>query len=99
MKVRLANIDAPENKQAFGSRSKQALSDLCFQEGARLETQGRDRDHANLAGLTSCSFREHNSAPAPRGLGEKKYDRTSRAQARVRARARHIGPGVCPALS
>ena len=43
VKVRLADIDAPEGRQAFGSRSKQALSDLCFQKDARLETQGKDR--------------------------------------------------------
>ena len=30
IKVRLTEIDAPEKKQVFGSRSKQSLSDLCF---------------------------------------------------------------------
>ena len=42
IRVRLTDIDAPESKQAFGSRSKQALSDLCFQKDARSETQGKD---------------------------------------------------------
>src|SRR5687767_10633636 len=36
VKVRLADIDAPESKQAFGSRSKRALSDLCFGKDAKL---------------------------------------------------------------
>ena len=49
VKVRLADIDAPESKQAFGSRSKQALSDLCFQKDARLETQGKDRYGRTIA--------------------------------------------------
>ena len=49
VKVRLADIDVPENKQAFGIRSKQALSDLCFQQEARLETQGRDRYGRTIA--------------------------------------------------
>lgn len=30
VKIRLAEIDAPESHQAFGSRSKQSLSNLCF---------------------------------------------------------------------
>jgi endonuclease YncB( thermonuclease family) len=33
VKVHLADIDAPESKQAFGTRSKQALSDLCLGKG------------------------------------------------------------------
>jgi len=30
IKIRLAGIDAPEKKQAFGNRSKQSLSDLVY---------------------------------------------------------------------
>jgi micrococcal nuclease len=49
VKVRLADIDAPESKQPFGSRSKQALSDLCYRKDARLETQGQDRYGRTIA--------------------------------------------------
>ena len=31
LKIRLAQIDAPELDQAFGQRSKQSLSDMVFQ--------------------------------------------------------------------
>lgn len=41
--VRLAEIDAPEKAQPFGTRSKQSLSDMCFDKKARIATQGRDR--------------------------------------------------------
>lgn len=37
IKVRWAEIDAPELRQPFGQRSKVSLSELCFQEIAKLE--------------------------------------------------------------
>lgn len=43
IKVRLAEIDAPEKKQAYGAASKQALSDMCFDRPARIQAQGKDR--------------------------------------------------------
>jgi endonuclease YncB( thermonuclease family) len=41
--VRLAEIDAPERRQAFGNRSKQALADLCFNQWATIAPTARDR--------------------------------------------------------
>lgn len=42
-KVRLAEIDAPEKAQAFGNRSKQALSALVFGKDVLVIDQGQDR--------------------------------------------------------
>ena len=42
-RVRLAGIDAPEKKQPFGERSKQALSDLVFGKPVEVEWYKRDR--------------------------------------------------------
>ncbi|MDB5811300.1 MAG: nuclease [Betaproteobacteria bacterium] len=42
-KIRLAGIDAPELKQAFGSRSKQNLSDLVYHKQVTVEWIKRDR--------------------------------------------------------
>ena len=43
IKVRLAEIDAPEKGQPHGSRAKQALSDLVFGKAATVREQTRDR--------------------------------------------------------
>lgn len=43
LKVRLAEIDAPEKRQAFGTQSKQALSDMCFQRIAEFRVVAHDR--------------------------------------------------------
>lgn len=43
IKVRLASIDAPEKKQAFGQKSKEALSNLVFNKWANLDCPKTDR--------------------------------------------------------
>lgn len=43
VKVRLAEIDTPESAQPYGTRAKQALSDLAFNKQARVIEQDRDR--------------------------------------------------------
>jgi endonuclease YncB( thermonuclease family) len=67
VRVRLADIDAPESKQAFGSRSKQALSDLCFQKDARLETQGKDR-YGRMIATVHCAGRNANAEQVWQGM-------------------------------
>lgn len=42
-KIRLAGIDAPEKKQAFGDRSKQSLSSLVFGKQVSVEWNKLDR--------------------------------------------------------
>lgn len=41
--VRLAEIDTPEKAQPYGTRSRQALSDLAFGKQVQLQVQDRDR--------------------------------------------------------
>ncbi|SFP39048.1 Endonuclease YncB, thermonuclease family [Geopseudomonas sagittaria] len=43
VKVRMAEIDTPESKQPYGTRSKQALSDLVFGKNVTLKVQDTDR--------------------------------------------------------
>ncbi|MDN5477413.1 MAG: thermonuclease family protein [Staphylococcus equorum] len=49
IKVRLANIDAPEKNQAFGARSKQALSDLIFNKYVYIKENGFDMHKRMIA--------------------------------------------------
>lgn len=48
MKVRLAGIDAPEKKQAFGQRSKQNLSNLVYGKSVDLQCTKLDRYQRHL---------------------------------------------------
>lgn len=53
VKVRLSAIDAPEKAQPFGTRSKQALSDLCFGKTAVVESSKKDR-YGRTVGAVLC---------------------------------------------
>ena len=43
VRVRLAQIDAPEKRQAFGTRSRQVLAELVFRKTVRVAEDGHDR--------------------------------------------------------
>jgi micrococcal nuclease len=49
IKIRIAEIDAPEKKQPFGTRSKQSLSDLCFGKQAEVFPEKKDRYGRTIA--------------------------------------------------
>jgi endonuclease YncB( thermonuclease family) len=49
IRVRLAEIDAPEKGQAFGNRSRQALAALCLDKRAHIRPQTTDRYGRTLA--------------------------------------------------
>ena len=53
IKVRLTEIDAPERKQPFGTRSRQSLADLCAGKDARVAEQGKDRYGRTLGASTA----------------------------------------------
>ena len=66
VKVRLTDIDAPELKQPFGSRSRQSLAELCFGKEASLEVRGQDRYKRTLATIT-CAGTDANAEQVRRG--------------------------------
>lgn len=67
VRVRLAEIDAPENKQPFGSRSKKSLSDLCFWIDAELTLKGKDQYGRKVARV-SCNGVDANAEQVKRGM-------------------------------
>lgn len=52
LRVRVAEIDAPESRQPFGAAAKRSLSDLCFRERAEIRPQKTDRYGRTVARVT-----------------------------------------------
>lgn len=67
VKVRLANIDAPEKAQPFGSRAKQSLSELCFGRDATLKKSAQDR-YGRTVAVVHCGAVNANVAQVSRGM-------------------------------
>jgi endonuclease YncB( thermonuclease family) len=67
VKIRLAEIDAPEKRQAFGARSKQSLSDLCFGKQAEVISKVKDRYQRTVAHV-KCSGVDVNAEQVNRGM-------------------------------
>jgi endonuclease YncB( thermonuclease family) len=67
VKVRLAEIDAPEKAQPFGAKSKQSLSDLCFGKTAQIVEQDRDR-YGRTVARVRCAGIDANAEQVRRGF-------------------------------
>lgn len=74
-KIRLAGIDAPEKAQAFGQRSKEALSGLVFGRRVTVETEKQDR-YLRTVGKVVIDGRDANLAMVVAGMAwhYKKYE-------------------------
>jgi len=66
-KIRLAGIDAPEKKQAFGNRSKESLSELAFDKTVNVETSKRDR-YGRQIGKVLVNGQDVNLVQVERGM-------------------------------
>lgn len=67
IKVRLTDIDAPERKQPFGTRSRQSLADLCHGKDARIDDKGKDR-YGRTLGRVYCASVDANAEQVRRGM-------------------------------
>ena len=100
LKVRLTDIDAPELKQPFGTRSRQSLAELCFGKEASLDVRGQDRYQRTLATVT-CAGTDANAEQVRRGYAWT-YTRYARADSPLiaiqsEARSAHRGLWADPA--
>lgn len=73
-KIRLAGIDAPEKKQAFGNVSKKTLSDLVYGKQVDVEWQKHDR-YGRTVGKVLVNGLDANLEQVKRGMAwfYKKY--------------------------
>lgn len=67
LKVRLSDIDATEKSQAFGQKSKQSLSNLCYLKKASLQVQSKDRYGRSVARVT-CNGVDANAEQVKTGM-------------------------------
>jgi micrococcal nuclease len=67
LKIRLAGIDAPEKKQAFGQRSKESLSNMCWQKNATYVGNEIDKYGRTIA-VVYCDGVNANKAQLAKGM-------------------------------
>ncbi len=65
--IRLSEIDAPEAKQAFGQKAKQALSKLCFGKHAEVHNTSADR-YQRVVGTVYCDGSNANNELVRQGM-------------------------------
>lgn len=94
LKVRVAEIDAPERNQAFGTRAWLRLAVLCFGRIAEIEVRETDRYGRAVANVT-CGGKDA-AAAMVRGGFAWRYDRYSRSGelARLQEQARRQQRGL-----
>lgn len=99
VRVRLAQIDAPERTQAFGTRSRQALSAMVFRQAVTVAEAGSDR-YGRTLGTVFVAGVNVNAAMIDQGMAwaYRQYvtDR-SLIQLEAQARAARRGLWVDPA--
>ena len=94
IRIRLAEIDAPEKRQAFGERAKQSLSDLCFGKQDSVSPGKTDRSGRTVARV-ACQDQDASLHQVRSGLAWTYTDYlTDPAVAAAEAAARSDGAGL-----
>jgi endonuclease YncB( thermonuclease family) len=93
VRVRLAEIDAPEGQQPFSVRSRQSLFDMCFWTEAELAFVTKDQYGRRLARVR-CNGIDVNSEQVKRGLAWVYEDTKDTRLQELQAEARAAGSGL-----
>lgn len=95
VKVRLHGIDAPEQAQAFGARSKRNLSALAFGKQAVVEVRETDQ-YGRLVAVVTCDGRNVNREQVKAGMAwwYRKYAPNDADLQALEAAARHDRRGL-----
>ncbi len=67
MQVRIAAIDAPERRQAYGERSRQHLVSLCYRQRAAIQPLNKDAYGRTVAHVR-CRSTDVNAAQVRAGM-------------------------------
>lgn len=98
VRVRLAEIDAPEKAQAFGTKSRQALAAAVFQQIVTVRTNGLDR-YGRTIGTLQLNGNNINRMMVAQGMAwayRKYLVDHSLLDVEAAARAGHLGLWVDP---
>ena len=95
VRVRLAEIDAPERAQPYGTRARQSLAELCHDRIATVIEAGKDR-YGRTVGIVSCDGVVANREQVRRGLAwvYSKYTRRNSSLYAVEREARTEARGL-----
>lgn len=98
-RVRIAAIDAPEKRQAFGNRSQQSLASLAFRKDVKVDWNKVDR-YGRIIGVVQVNGLDVGLEQIRRGMAwhYKQYEReqtpperTAYSSAELKARVAHVG--------
>ncbi len=107
-RIRLSGIDAPESRQAFGTRSRQHLADLVFGKQVTVEYEKQDRygrtlgkvlvdgRDANLEQITAGFAWHYKYYENEQPLGDRKTYAESEVEARAAKRGLWVDPNPTP---
>lgn len=94
IKIRMANIDAPEKNQAFGMQSRQSLLEMVQKKLVHINSQAVDQ-YGRVVGLVSVDGRSVNEEQVKRGMAwEYSHFHSNRSYVALQSEAQQARRGL-----